>query len=143
MTKGLGEQQDGQMCVEAVICAAYSLPHSDNPPCVGTAVRFAKIALNDCNWSSDKARADGMAKIAIAQLGSINLDQKEFSRRLFHKSCQTVLPLLIQIQIDDKTQHDKVSELKACIEKFKESTLESVENLWKDFTATTATTATT
>ena len=59
------------MCVEAAVCYAYDLPHSDKPPCVGNAVREFKIRLNDCNWSSSKARARGMRRIAIAQLGSV------------------------------------------------------------------------
>lgn len=36
---GMGESVPGQMCVEAAVCFAYGLPHSDNPPCVGHAVR--------------------------------------------------------------------------------------------------------
>jgi hypothetical protein len=49
------------MCVEAAVCYALGLPHSDNPPCVGYAVRQYKIRLNDSNWSSNEARAKGHA----------------------------------------------------------------------------------
>ena len=51
LTKGLGVQKEGEMCVEALICFKLGLPHSDNPPCVHKEVIRAKIALNDCNWS--------------------------------------------------------------------------------------------
>jgi len=79
---GKGEPEPGKMCVEAAVCYALGLPHSDNPPCVGNAVRSFKIGLNDSRWSSNQARAKGMRRIALAQLGSDILDQNEFYRRL-------------------------------------------------------------
>ncbi len=82
LVKGLGVQEPGKMCVEAVVCAAMNLPHSDNPPCVGSAVRAFKIHLNDSNWNSNAARAVGMKRLAIAQLGSKEIDQVEFVKLL-------------------------------------------------------------
>lgn len=70
LSSGLGVQKPGKMCVEAAVCYALGLPHGDNPPCVGVAVRAFKIRLNDSGWSSPEARAKGMRKLAIAQLGS-------------------------------------------------------------------------
>src|ERR1051326_3385041 len=67
LTNGKGEPIPGKMCVEAAVCFALGLPHGDNPPCVGEAVRSFKIALNDCEWTSDTARAKGLRKIAVAQ----------------------------------------------------------------------------
>src|SRR5690242_4423850 len=81
LSQGLGEQKPGQMCVEAAVCYALGLPHGDNPPCVGSAVRAVKIRINDSNWSSKAARAKGMRRVAIAQLGSDKLDQTEFLKR--------------------------------------------------------------
>src|SRR5438045_5978164 len=78
LTRGLGRQEAGQMCVEAAVCAAYGLPHGDKPPCVALSVRAFKIALNDLHWSSNKARAEGMKKLAIAQLGSNEIDERGF-----------------------------------------------------------------
>src|SRR5258708_26571172 len=66
---GVGDR-DGQMCVEAAICAALNLPHGDNPSCVASFVRDYKIALNDANWSSPQARAKGLRDLGIAQIGS-------------------------------------------------------------------------
>lgn len=77
---GLGEPTPGKMCVEAAICYAYGLPHGDHPPCVEGTIADLKIELNDQEWSSDRARAKGLLKIAIAQLGS-----KDMDIRVFHK----------------------------------------------------------
>jgi len=94
---GLGNNKPGEMCVEAAVCFALGLPHSDNPPCVGVAVRSFKIRLNDSSWSSDEARAKGMRKLAVAQLGSDVIDQKEFSKRLAIKTCRRLLPHIFRI----------------------------------------------
>jgi hypothetical protein len=41
------------------------------------------VRLNDSPWSSDKARAKGLRRLAVAQLGSAGvLDEKEFARRV-------------------------------------------------------------
>src|SRR5690349_4673650 len=78
LCRGMGEPVPGQMCVEAAVCYALGLPHSDNPPCVGEAIRSFKIQLNDSCWSSNAARAKGMRRVAVAQLGSIEVDQVAF-----------------------------------------------------------------
>ncbi len=80
LSKGLGEQVPGKMCVEACWNAALGLPHGDDPPCVGSAIRAAKIALNDANWSGDMERARGMRAVGVAQAGSDQIDQVEFTR---------------------------------------------------------------
>jgi hypothetical protein len=77
---GLGKPVPGHMCVEAAICYSLGLPHGDDPKCVSSAVRGLKIALNDASWSSKAARAAGMRRLAIAQLGTnINFDDFEFA----------------------------------------------------------------
>jgi hypothetical protein len=78
LTHGVGIQVPGKMCIEAAVCYALGMPHGDRPPCVGSEVRVFKICLNDSGWSSDMARSAGMRKLAIAQLGSDNLDQVKF-----------------------------------------------------------------
>ncbi len=70
LVKGLGENKPGGMCVEAAVCVAMGLPFGDAPRCVNDVVRRFKIALNDCEWSSTSARAEGMRALAIAQLGT-------------------------------------------------------------------------
>jgi hypothetical protein len=82
LVKGLGEQKPGAMCVEAAVCFAFGLPHGDEPPCVAPAVRAFKIALNDCDWSTDKSRSKGLQRLAIAQLGSSEIDEMIFAKEL-------------------------------------------------------------
>lgn len=91
LCKGVGSHVPGQMCVEAAVCFAYNFPQSDNPPCVGSAVRSYKIALNDSAWSSNAARASGMKEIAIAQLNSNLLVQEEFSNRIIIVTYNTII----------------------------------------------------
>ena len=101
LTAGIGVQEEGKMCVEALICFKLGLPHSDKPTCVGEEVRKAKISLNDGAWSTEKVRAEGMRKLAIAQLGSDKLDQKEFRDKLKLNSTRKILPFIIQKHFED------------------------------------------
>lgn len=91
---GMGDPKPGKMCVEAAVCYALGLPHGDEPPCVGSEVRDFKIALNDCNWSSKAARARGMRKLAIAQLGSRSISQMAFRREIIVRLAREFLPLV-------------------------------------------------
>lgn len=70
LTNGMGSPIPGKMCVEAAVCYAFGLPHTDQPPCVASTLRNLNIMLNDCKWSSDKTRAKGMRKLAVLQLGT-------------------------------------------------------------------------
>jgi hypothetical protein len=92
LCSGKGVREPGKMCVEAAVCFALGLPHSDDPPCVGKAVREFKIKLNDSSWSSDKARARGLRRLAIAQLGSDSLNQTEFVTKLQEATIRQVVP---------------------------------------------------
>jgi hypothetical protein len=83
LTVGIGSPTPGQMCVEAAVCFALDEPHGDNPSCVALPVRNLKTRLNDSRWSSDMARAKGLRRVAIAQLGTNNaIDETEFIRRV-------------------------------------------------------------
>lgn len=70
LCSGMGKPIPGQMCVEAAVCYAMGMEHDDEPTCVDEDVRDAKIALNDMKWPSREERAKGMRRIAVAQLGS-------------------------------------------------------------------------
>src|SRR5690348_5482047 len=96
LCKGAGVPQPGQMCVEAAVCYALDLPHGDDPPCVGAAVRAFKIRLNDSNWSSNEARAKGMRLLAIAQLGSDKIDQNEFRKEVVVGTVKRILPIALR-----------------------------------------------
>jgi hypothetical protein len=82
LVSGLGNPVPGKMCVEAAVCYAMGLPHSDQPTCVAPAVRTLKIGLNDAHWSSATTRAAGLRRLAVAQLGSENIDEVEFVQRV-------------------------------------------------------------
>lgn len=83
LVSGVGVQEPGKMCVEAAVCYALGLPHGDDPKCVAESLRCLKIRLNDTSWSSNDARAKGLRRLGLAQLGSIGvLDEKEFTRRI-------------------------------------------------------------
>ena len=96
LVHGVGRPVPGQMCVEAAVCFALGLPHSDDPPCVSRAVRSLKIQLNDLDWSSDGARAKGLRRLALAQLGSEVIDDADFSRRVIEIVIRRFLPIALR-----------------------------------------------
>ncbi len=97
LVNGLGNPVPGQMCVEAAVCYALGLKHSDDPICVSEALRKLKIHLNDSPWSSPEARAKGMRRLALVQLGTKDtLDEREFVKRVAAMTIRTVLPPLLR-----------------------------------------------
>jgi hypothetical protein len=83
LTSGLGKPKPGEMCIEAAVCYALGEPHGDEPACVSKALRAFKIRLNDSDWSNRHARAMGLRRLALAQLGSAgSLDEVLFVTRL-------------------------------------------------------------
>jgi len=97
LVAGVGDPEPGKMCVEAAVCYSLGLPHGDDPGCVAQSVRKLKIRLNDSRWSSPAARAAGLRRLAIAQLGTAeNFDSVEFSRRVAVMTVQTVLPPMLR-----------------------------------------------
>ncbi len=93
LVQGLGQPRPGEMCVEAAVCFALGLPHDDDPQCVARALREVMVRLNDADWPSDAARAKGLRKLAVAQLGSLGvLDEREFAGRLVKVTIGKVLP---------------------------------------------------
>lgn len=96
LCSGVGQPIPGQMCVEAAVCFALGLPHSDDPPCVSRAVRSLKIALNDAAWSSHEARGRGLRRLALAQLGSESIDDSDFTRRVVEMTIRHFLPIALR-----------------------------------------------
>ena len=113
LVHGLGTQRPGSMCVEAAVCFAMGLPHGDNPPCVGSAVRSYKIRLNDSVWSSNEARAKGMRRVAVAQLGSDEIDQKEFAKEVIVGGIRDILPIALRAAAKAVPAHAEALELAA------------------------------
>lgn len=97
LVHGKGSPVPGRMCVEAAVCFALSLPHGDGPPCVAPILRSLKIALNDSPWSSDQARAKGLRRLALAQLGSAgHIDEDEFRKRIVHIALSKSVPVALR-----------------------------------------------
>ncbi len=99
LTQGLGKPEPGRMCVEAAICYALGEEHGDSPSCVSRSVSSSKIDLNDCNWSSSKARGAGMRKLAVAQLGTkawSYAQNSQFEYLLNDNIQATIYPYLIK-----------------------------------------------
>lgn len=96
LCKGLGEK-NGQMCIEAAITCALDLPFDDSPICVTEDIQRFKISLNDSNWSSPVARANGLRDLGIAQLGSKDvIFEKTFSDLLYGKMLRVFIPTLFR-----------------------------------------------
>jgi hypothetical protein len=97
LVTGVGNPKPGQMCVEAAVCYALGLPHGDDPACVSRALRSLKIKLNDSRWSSNTARAKGLRRLALVQLGSRDaLDDVEFSKRVATLAIRTCVPTALR-----------------------------------------------
>ena len=96
LVRGKGIPIPGSMCVEAAVCFAMGLPHSDEPP-VSPAIRALKIRLNDSDWSSDSARAKGMRRLALVQLGSAGaVDDNDFARRIAEMTIRKIVPIALR-----------------------------------------------
>ena len=121
LVKGLGKPELGQMCVEAAVNYACGLPHGDNPLCVGNAVRSFKIKLNDAKWSTNNARAIGMLKIAIAQLGSNTINQIEFAKIVAFKTITVLMAIILR---------DKGYNEEATLCENSKTLLEAKDNIW-------------
>jgi hypothetical protein len=98
---GVGSR-DGQMCIEAAICAVLDLPHGDDPVCVTPAVRAYKIRLNDSTrWVSAESRAEGLRALGLAQIGSAGVvDGTEFRKRLAERTIRVLIPDLFRRSTD-------------------------------------------
>lgn len=98
LVRGLGKPEPGKFCVEAAVqyVLTNGQEHNAEPACVGTAVRAFKIKLNDCYWSSNQARAKGMRRLAVAQLGSNKIDQVKFGELMFLRGTQKLLPFVFR-----------------------------------------------
>jgi hypothetical protein len=97
LVSGMGEPIPGKMCVEAAVCYALYLPHSDDPKCVAQSLRRLKIKLNDSRWSSNDARTKGLRRLGIAQLGSAGtLDEAKFASKISVLVIQKYLPITLR-----------------------------------------------
>ena len=106
LVNGVGIAEPGKLCVEAAVCYALGLPHGDDPGCVSPSLRRLKIRLNDAQWSSDQARAQGLRRLAVAQLGSKGvLDDAEFARRVVEMTIRRSVPEALRVAASVNPAH--------------------------------------
>jgi len=128
LVSGIGVPEPGKMCVEAAISFALGLPHGDDPKCVTQSLRRLKIRLNDSAWSSNQARAEGLRRLALAQLGSAGvLDEKEFIRRVVEMTIRKAVPVGLRAVASRNPTHAKDLEA-AAVRCEQEGTRESARN---------------
>jgi len=92
LVNGVGEPEPGKLCVEAAVCLALGEPHGDEPSCVAPEDRTFKIKLNDSDWSSPAARASGLRRIGVMQLGTQGTDRKPWAALLAELTIRRVVP---------------------------------------------------
>ncbi len=118
LVRGVGKPIPGQMCVEAAVCYALGQPHGDEPACVSPVLRALKIRLNDSAWSSDKARAKGMRRLALAQLGSAGaLNEKQFLERVVEMTISKIVPRALRSAASMKANATHAEKLEAAAKK--------------------------
>jgi len=100
------DPKPGNMCLEQVVSYALGEKINDSPSCVGEEVINFVINLNDRNWSSASARAEGMRDLSIAQLGSNSLDQEEFLEKLSFAVLTKMLPSMFRELGEDKWEKE-------------------------------------
>ncbi len=130
LVQGMGKPIPGKMCVEAAVCYAMGLPHSDEPTCVSPAIRQLKIKLNDSNWSSNEARAKGMRRLALAQLGSAGVvDDRDFAKRVATLAIKVMVPLALRAAADIQKDPDHRQKLRDAANRCEvEGSLESAQS---------------
>jgi hypothetical protein len=91
------EPVPGKICAEAAVCYALGQPHGDDPVCVAPSLRALVIITNDAAWSTKTARAAGLRRLALAQLGSrYELDEREFMASVDRLAIQKYLPIALR-----------------------------------------------
>lgn len=131
LSAGMGFPVPGHMCVEAAVCYALGQPHGDEPECVNEAVRKFKIRLNDSPWSSKDARAAGMRRLAIAQLGTNDksFDEKKFVEVLVEQTIRKIVPYALRSAIKGiEDQRHKAALEEAAVRCERDGDLEAAKN---------------
>ncbi len=85
---GSGKSGFGQMCIEDTI------DKITNKSDIGEVVKKFITKINDANWLNEYSRAAGMRKIAIAQLGSVCINQDKFTKYIIVQTIKRILPLM-------------------------------------------------
>lgn len=137
LTHGLGDPEPGKMCVEAAVAFASGEDHKDNPSCVDSYLASEKIDLNDdIGWKSNKARARGLRRVAIAQLGSKGKFNAQKYSDLLRKLSEPMTAAYNEKQLRDaKTTAIKAIKIARDGVAFNEACLDAridLEDIWDD-----------
>lgn len=117
-----GLSDGNQVCIEAAVFCAMEKDGDvdalianrqvqDSPKCVDEEVASIKIALNDATWRSEKARARGLYRVGIAQLGTRNLRGIRQFRTLLAKEVEKVIGTPLQMALKQEKLQKKVKTL--------------------------------
>lgn len=140
LSSGIGTPTPGKMCVEAAVCYAMGLPHSDRPTCVSPVLRWLKIALNDNNWSSRQARAKGMRRLAVAQLGSVGtLDEKAFLAHVVDMTIRKIVPRGLRAAATLHPQQEHKAKLEAAAQNCEHAASDAASDAARAASAASAT----
>lgn len=83
LENGAGNNLNTFCVQQAVSKACNHIEYNDHPIfCVDDQVVSFGIRMNDRGWSSRKARADGMRRFAVAELGSNKVNGNEFMAKV-------------------------------------------------------------
>jgi hypothetical protein len=130
LSDGLGDPTPGKMCIEAAVCYALGEPHRDDPSCVDDDVRAFKIVLNDCGgWANNKARARGMRRLAIAQLGSNTIEK---ARQFEQLVADSALRRMSGPLVEEIIKHGD-GDAKACLTRLVNFSIEGVGGDFEQF----------
>lgn len=123
---GLGSRERGRMCVEAVVSVVTQNKLTDRPVCVASSIRDLAVTLNDSKWSSNQARAEGLRRFAIAQLGTYGkIDENEFSRRVAKFATQTCVATALRAAASVCSEPHKSKLLGCALECEREGTVKT------------------
>lgn len=82
---------DAQVCVEVAAAIAAGLGDTDEPRCVSKILLTFGLRLNDAVWSTHAARAAGMARFGIAQLGTKGSEYRFNESRFVQKMTEWMI----------------------------------------------------
>lgn len=101
---GLGKPRAGEMCVmHAISVIIEGREYDDAPECVNDDISDFDIALNDQPWSSNKARAKGMKREAVAKLGSTEINGDKWLRDVMSAALVDINAIPIKLKTYLKT----------------------------------------
>lgn len=98
LTHGMGGGGRSNMCVQHAVNHVMGRGRSDDVTwCALNEINSFGIHLNDCRWTSKRARADGLRRLAVAELGSNKVNKAELAQSIRRKYVNHMLPQQLEI----------------------------------------------